>query len=69
MPIGYVEQGLGYGRQEEMGFILWRLQDGLVVGQAAMVFTEVGEEAVVRDNSPQPSYVCDDIWITGMLCE
>jgi hypothetical protein len=48
MPIGYVEQGLGYGRQEEMGFILWRLQDGLVVGQAAMVFTKVGEEAVVR---------------------
>jgi len=46
MPIGYVEQGRGYGRQEETALSLWCLQDGLFVGHAAMVFTEMSEEAV-----------------------
>lgn len=48
MFIGYVKQSLGYGRQDETAFSLWRLQDGLFVGHAAMAFTEMSEEAVVR---------------------
>ena len=48
MSIGYVEQGLGYDRQGEIAFSLWRLQDGLFVGHAAVVFTKMREEAVVR---------------------
>ena len=48
MPIGYVEQSLGYDRQGEIAFSLWRLQDGLFIGHAAMVFTKMSEEAMVR---------------------
>ena len=48
MSIGYIEQSLGYGRQEETALSLWCLQDGLFVRQAAMVFTEMSKEAVVR---------------------
>jgi len=48
MAIGYVEQSLGYGRQEETALSLRCLQDGLFVGHAAMVFIEMSEEAVLR---------------------
>ena len=48
MPIGYVEQSLGYGRQGEIAFSLWRLQDRLFVGLEVVVFAKISEEAVVR---------------------
>ena len=48
MPIGYVEQSLGYDRQGEITFSLWRIQDGLFIRHAAVVFTKVSEKAVVR---------------------
>jgi hypothetical protein len=48
MAIGNVEQNLGYGRQDKATPSFQRFQDGMGGGHAAMVFTEMSEEAVIR---------------------
>jgi len=57
--VGYVEQNLGYGRQDEAMLPDWHIQDGVGSGQATVVFTEVSEKAVIRrtedDHKPETS--------------
>jgi hypothetical protein len=57
--VGYVEQNLGYGRQDEAMLPSWHIQDGVGSRQAAVVFTEVSEKAVIRwaedDRKPEAS--------------
>jgi len=48
-PLGMSNRNLGYGRQDET-FILRRLQDELLGGHAAVVFSEMSEKAVMRWN-------------------
>jgi len=57
--VGYVEQNLGCGRQDEAMLPNWHIQDGVGSGQAAVVFTEVSEKGVIRwtkdDRKPEAS--------------
>jgi hypothetical protein len=48
MAIGYVEQKLGYARQDKATLWFRRLQDGMGRRQAAMVFTKMSEKALIR---------------------
>jgi len=57
--VGYVEQNLGYGRQDEAMLPDWHIQDGVGSGQVTVVFTEMSEKAVIRwtedDHKPETS--------------